>query len=214
MDALKETIRQERGFWTPETHCQLIVSSTTKGAIVGIVLASLFTGTAFGIGIGEGILIGQRFGTALKAGAQIVPVMFGVTAGSTAIPIIAALLIAGKWRPEEISKVRDAACEAVKDGLALTESDEISLIAKKALATVTPERLIRDLHQAVHIESKSIMRKSVIVRALTIGLRTGACLGYLVSACGVGYCLSRGLNPMHGLKGGAWLVPHPDCIEK
>jgi hypothetical protein len=187
MDALKNTIRQERSYSSPETTTQLVGHSVAVGTGAGVIFGLLTAAGLFGL---------HRFKSAQVARTAV---MTGTVAGAAiGLPVVGWAMSGGAFPLEENSKVRDAACKVKKEDENI--KDDLFDIAQKAIESVKPERLVLDLHNAVRKESGSIWRQGMIARCLGSGAIAGGLVGYMTFAWAAGLCVAKGWNPMAAVK--------------
>jgi hypothetical protein len=192
MDALEGVIQQERGFWRPETNLQLLRYAVVRGAGRAVLAGTAATGFFFAMHLAWNRIAEQGLGAKTLLRVSIVEGCWGGSGG--AIAFIAILLLQGKRPVEKSARVRTAALK-----VAIGEQESCSETAKRALESVTPSRLIRDLHNAIQNESTSIWRNRAM-HSLRAGGVTGLVVGALVVAIIVDPPSSIAPSPLDAVK--------------
>lgn len=203
MDALKSAIRREQNGSNPRTLDQLVYRSLCNGVYYGAIFGLLSGGATAMIDGCSGIVsrgfagLRGRFGEMLR-----VSVISGTVSGvSLGAPIALLYFKFNRKRlPIEESKVvRNSACIAAARGeIDVKDDSETSKIARKALETVTPERLIQDLHLA-----NRTIHRARSWGVIGLGVAVGVPMGYTFFSWRLGYQLAHGLSPIGALKRGA-----------
>jgi hypothetical protein len=199
VEALRGTIREQQQIFLRE-RAQL-PKKILKTGIVGAAFFGLISGCTFaGVSTSDILELGPRLSASLRGGA--------VSGSCAAIPGGLWPLLTSHLQPiEQRLAVRCAAARASAAGE--TDSvgtDEVSKIAREALATVSPERLVQDLREAVRkVGPHNRSWSAILISQAQDGLKSAIVTGGLLSAWLWGHNIASGtplLPPLVGIPAG------------